>query len=77
VLVENRETQELFVIKKNEKTGAGLKEAKLLSHLKHKNIINIYGAAGTSRNCGSDGICAGGSLADRMIKRTRTPRQWQ
>ncbi len=69
LLVENRESQELVVIKKNEKSNAGLKEAKLLSHLKHKNVINIYGAGGDNRKLVVVMEYApGGSLADRMIK---------
>jgi serine/threonine-protein kinase len=69
MLVENKETHALFVIKKNNKSSSGYKEAKLLSSLKHKNIVNIFGA-------GSDGrrlvvvmeYISGGSLAERMVK---------
>ena len=69
-LVEDRETHELFVIKKITKREAGLKEARLLARLKHKNIVNIYGA-------GEDADKAvvlmqyarGGSLSDRLVRR--------
>lgn len=69
-LVEDRDTQELFVIKKITERNAGLKEARLLSRLKHKNIVNIYGA-------GEDAAKAvvlmqyarGGSLSDRLVRR--------
>ena len=46
MLMENKETHDLFVIKKNGRSSAGIKEAKLLTNLKHKNIINIFGAGG-------------------------------
>ncbi len=69
VLVENRETHELYVIKKNDKNSSGLKEAKLLCQLKHKNIINIFGAGGDLRRLViMMEYARGGSLADRMVK---------
>ena len=68
-LVENRETHELYIIKKNDKSSAGLKEAKLLSQLKHKNIIHIFGAGGDLRQLViMMEYARGGSLADRMVK---------
>ncbi len=69
VLVENKETRELYIIKKNEKSGAGLKESRILASLKHKNIINIIGAGGDARRLiVMTEYAPGGSLADRMIK---------
>jgi serine/threonine-protein kinase len=68
-LVENRETHEIFMLKKNDRSSTGLREAKVLSHLKHKNIINIYGAGGDLRRMViMMEYARGGSLADRMVK---------
>lgn len=69
-LVENRDTRELYVIKKNDRSPAGLKEARILSKLKNENIVNIFGAGGDQRRF----VCVmeyaqGGSLADRMVKK--------
>ncbi|MCX6826460.1 MAG: serine/threonine-protein kinase [candidate division Zixibacteria bacterium] len=69
MLVENKETHELYVIKKNEKYFIGLKEAKLLTKLKHENILNVYGAGGDrNRLVIVIEYAQGGSLADRMVK---------
>jgi len=69
MLVENKSTHELFIIKKNARSSKGLKEARLLSGLKHKNIINIFGAGGDERRLVTVMEYApGGSLADRMVK---------
>jgi serine/threonine protein kinase len=69
-LVEDKETNELFVIKKIVKREPGLKEARILSRLKHPHIVNIFGA-------GEDDDKAvvlmqyarGGSLSDRLVRR--------
>jgi serine/threonine protein kinase len=69
VLVENAETSELYVIKRNEKSSAGLKEARVLASLKHKNIINIFGAGGENKRMAiMMEYAQGGSLAGRMAK---------
>jgi serine/threonine-protein kinase len=69
VLVENSETGELYVIKRNEKNSAGLKEARILASLKHKNIVNIFGAGGDSKRMViMMEYAQGGSLAGRMAK---------
>ncbi|MCX6829939.1 MAG: serine/threonine-protein kinase [candidate division Zixibacteria bacterium] len=69
MLVENKETHERYVIKKNEKSSTGLKEARLLSKLRHKNIIDIFGAGGDLRRLVvMMEYAPGGSLADRMVK---------
>nr|MBN2278147.1 serine/threonine protein kinase [candidate division Zixibacteria bacterium] len=69
MLVENKESRDLFIIKKNARSGKGLKEARLLSSLKHKNIIHIFGAGGDERRMVAVMEYApGGSLADRMVK---------
>lgn len=70
ILVENRVSKRLYVIKKHSKGEVGRKEAKLLSSLKHKNIINIHGAGGDKRSTVIISEYAqGGSLADRMVRR--------
>ena len=69
MLMENLETRELFIIKKNDKLSTGLKEARQLAKLKHENIIDIYGAGGDKNKLVVVMEYAqGGSLRDRMIK---------
>ncbi len=68
-LYQDNVDHRLLVIKKRTKTGAGLSEAKILTNLKHKNIVNILGASG-------DGrlfiivleYLSGGCLKDRLIR---------
>ncbi len=68
-LVENNDTQQLYIIKKNKQGDAGLKEAKILSSLKHKNIINIVGAGGDNKKTVIvTEYAPGGSLADRLVR---------
>ncbi|MEA2031095.1 MAG: protein kinase [candidate division Zixibacteria bacterium] len=70
ILVENRVNKKLYVIKNHSKGESGRKEAKLLSSLKHKNIINILGAGGDKKKTVVISAYAqGGSLADRMVRR--------
>ncbi len=70
ILVENRVNKQLYVIKKHERGEAGRKEAKLLTSLKHKNIINILGSGGDNRSTVIISEYAqGGSLAERMVRR--------
>ena len=70
ILVENKVTKKLYVIKKHTKGEAGRKEAKLLSTLKHKNVINILGSGGdTKHTVVVSEYARGGSLADRMVRR--------
>jgi serine/threonine-protein kinase len=69
ILVENKQNKRLYVIKKHRKGENGRKEAKLLSSLKHKNILNILGSGGDLKSTVI--ICdyaQGGSLADRMVR---------
>ena len=70
ILVENKVSKRLYVIKRHEKGESGRKEAKLLSSLKHKNIINILGSGGDHRHTViiSD-YAQGGSLAERMVRK--------
>ncbi len=70
MLVENRVTKRLNVIKKHARGEQGRKEAKLLSSLKHKNIIDIFGAGGNKKNTVIIiEYAKGGSLADRMARK--------
>jgi serine/threonine-protein kinase len=69
MLMENTETRDLFIIKKNGRSATGIKEARLLTNLKHKNIINIFGAGGdTNRLVVVMEYASGGSLAERMVQ---------
>jgi len=70
ILVENKVSKKLYVIKKHTRGEAGRKEAKMLSSLKHKNIINILGCGGNRKQTVI--VCdyaAGGSLAERMVRK--------
>lgn len=70
ILVENRVNKRLFVIKRLLKGEDGRKEAKLLSSLKHENIINILGSGGERGQAVIISEYAqGGSLADRMVRK--------
>ena len=68
-LVENKQAGKLFVIKKTERQGAGLKEATILSRLRHENIVTVVGAGGDHRKTVIvTEYMPGGSLADRLAK---------
>jgi len=68
-LVENREAKKLYIIKKKSQGDAGLKEARILSSLKHDNIISILGAGGDHRESVIvTDYAPHGSLADRLVK---------
>ncbi len=68
-LFEDKIKKNLFVIKKRINTQAGFKEASMLSHLKHKNLVNIIG---TSKNKNAFIVVmehlSGGSLQDRLSR---------
>jgi eukaryotic-like serine/threonine-protein kinase len=68
-LVENKETRKLYIIKKRKGGEEGLKEARILSSLRHKNIIPVLGAGGdqTKAVIVTD-YAPGGSLADRLVR---------
>lgn len=68
-LYEDRLTNTLLIIKKQPSIGRGLTEAKLLTSLKHKNIVNILGASKDERNfIIVMEYISGGSLKDRLIR---------
>jgi serine/threonine-protein kinase len=68
-LYQDRVDQRLMVIKKRTKTTAGLGEAKILTNLKHKNIVNILGASGDERLfIIVMEYLSGGALKDRLIR---------
>ena len=68
-LYENKADNNLLVIKKQPSTHSGLTEAKLLTSLHHKNIINILGASKNDRFfIIVMEYLSGGSLKDRLIK---------
>jgi eukaryotic-like serine/threonine-protein kinase len=70
ILVENKLNKKLYVLKKHNKGEYGRKESKLLSTLKHKNIINIFGSGGDNKSTVIISEYAqGGSLADRMARK--------
>ncbi len=70
ILVENQSNNKLYIIKRHSRGEAGRKEAKLLTSLRHKNIINIYGSGGDNKNTiVISQYAQGGSLADRLAKK--------
>ena len=74
ILVENRQTKKLFVIKKHSKGEAGRKEATILKSLQHANIIRVYGSGGDNKQTVIiTEYAQGGSLADRMVR----PWEWE
>jgi serine/threonine-protein kinase len=68
-LFRHKSKGQLMVVKKYSGPLGGLKEAKLLTSLKHNNIVNIYGASGSEDLyiVVMDYI-SGGSLADRLVR---------
>ena len=72
-LYQDTANQRLLVIKKRTNTTDGLNEAKILTNLKHKNIVNILGASGDKRLfILVMEYLSGGSLKDRMAR----PQPW-
>jgi len=68
-LYENKIDHKLIVIKKRLKSSSGFTEAKLLTSLKHKNIVNILGASGNERVfIVVMEYLSGGSLKDRLAR---------
>jgi len=74
MLFENRSSKKLIVIKKRAAGDAGFAEAKLLTPLKHANIVRILGTSGNQRNY----IIVmeylnGGNLQERLVQ----PMKWR
>jgi eukaryotic-like serine/threonine-protein kinase len=70
ILVENKLNKKLYVLKKHNKGEHGRKESKLLTTMKHKNIINVFGSGGDNKSTVIISEYAqGGSLADRMVRK--------
>ncbi len=68
-LYQNKLNQQLMVIKKVEGSSAGLHEARILTTLKHRNIINILGASGDrNRFITVMEYLSGGSLKERLLQ---------
>jgi serine/threonine-protein kinase len=68
-LYEDREDQSLLVIKKKPSTSNGLEEARRLTSLEHRNIVNILGASRNDRFfIIVTEYLSGGSLEDRLIQ---------
>lgn len=68
-LFENRENQELLIIKKCSNNSTGYPEAKKLTQLNHGNIIRILGASKNEQNfIIVMEYLSGGSLKERLVK---------
>ncbi len=68
-LYQDKVDHRLLVIKKRINSCAGLGEAKVLTNLKHKNVINILGASGDERLfIIVMEYVSGGCLKDRLIR---------
>ena len=68
-LYQDKVDHNLLVVKKRTNTSAGLTEARLLTTLKHKNIVNILGSSGKERLfiIVMEHL-SGGGLKDRLIR---------
>ena len=70
ILVENKLTKKLYVIKKHSRGEAGRKEARLLATLKHENIINVLGSGGDRKSTVIiTEYAPGGALSERMVRK--------
>jgi serine/threonine-protein kinase len=70
MLVENQSNNKLYIIKKHSRGEAGRKEAKLLTSLRHNNVIKVHGSGGDKKNTiVISEYAQGGSLADRLAKK--------
>ncbi|HSG98761.1 MAG TPA: protein kinase, partial [candidate division Zixibacteria bacterium] len=67
--VENKKTKRLIVIKRFNKEGVALAEAKALSQCSHNNLVKILGAgSGKQKTVIVMEYAPGGSLADRLVR---------
>ena len=68
-LFQKRSNQQLIVIKRQLASTRGLKQAKILSSLKHPNIVQVYAAAKSGRNfILITEYLPGGSLANLLLQ---------
>jgi serine/threonine-protein kinase len=68
-LVKNAKNSSLVVIKKLCRNLTGIREAKILSKLRHPNLITVYGAgADAEKGILVTEYAQGGSLADRLVR---------
>jgi serine/threonine protein kinase len=73
-LVKHKVQDRLMVAKTYTRPLGGLKEAKLFTTLKHRNIVNIYGASGDEKfYLILMEYMSGGSLEDRLVR----PHAWR
>ncbi|MET1255804.1 serine/threonine-protein kinase [Aliikangiella maris] len=67
-LFQKKSNKQLFVIRRNFKDSAGVKEAKMLISLKHPNIINTFAAVKKDKSATIiTEYLAGGSLSNQLI----------
>lgn len=67
-LYENKADHSLIVVKRRGRTSSGLAEAKLLTRLKHPNLVNVLGASGNQQLfIVVMEYLSGGSLKDRLV----------
>ncbi|MBI1822482.1 MAG: serine/threonine protein kinase [Nitrospirae bacterium] len=68
-LFQKKETKELLVVKKCRRTKGGIAEAKLLTTLRHKNIVDVFGVSENDRvYIIVEGYINGGNLKERLVK---------
>lgn len=73
-LLRHKVNEQLMVVKRYSIPLGGFKSAKLLTNLKHPNIVNIYGVSGSKTHyIIVMEYLSGGSLADRMV----IPHKWE
>ncbi len=68
-LFQKRETKDLLVVKKSRRSKGGIYEARLLSTLRHKNIVDIFGVSENPEvYIIVEGYLNGGNLKERLVR---------
>lgn len=68
-LFQKRETKDLLVVKKSRRSKRGIYEARLLSTLRHKNIVDIFGVSENPEVfIIVEGYLNGGNLKERLVR---------
>lgn len=68
-LFQKKETKDLLVVKKSRRTKGGINEARLLSTLRHKNIVDIFGVSENPQvYIIVEGYQKGGNLKERLVR---------